>query len=56
MGRQLTRYYGRIVVLSGLATIVAPVIGGQLATLLEWRGFFVVLAAIGGVVPACSST
>ena len=31
-GKQLTRYYGRIVVLSGLAAIVAPVIGGQLAT------------------------
>jgi MFS transporter, DHA1 family, multidrug resistance protein len=49
-GTQLTRYYGRIVVLSGLAAIVAPVIGGQLATLLNWRGFFVILAAIGGVV------
>lgn len=49
-GAQLTRYYGRIVVLSGLAAIVAPVVGGQLATLLEWRGFFVVLAAIGGVL------
>lgn len=49
-GRQLTRYYGRIVVLSGLAAIVAPVIGGPLATVLDWRGFFVVLAAIGGVV------
>jgi len=51
-GTRLTRYYGRIVVLSGLAAIVAPVIGGQLATLLDWRGFFVVLAAIGGVVMA----
>lgn len=49
-GRQLTRYYGRIVVLSGLAAIVAPVIGGQLATLVDWRGFFAVLAAVGGVV------
>ena len=49
-GKQLTRYYGRIVVLSGLAAIVAPVIGGQLATLLDWRGFFAALAAIGGVV------
>jgi DHA1 family bicyclomycin/chloramphenicol resistance-like MFS transporter len=49
-GTRLTRYHGRIVVLSGLAAIVAPVIGGQLATLLEWRGFFVVLAGIGGVL------
>ena len=49
-GIQLTRYYGRIVVLSGLAAIVAPVVGGQLATVLDWRGFFLVLAAIGGAV------
>jgi MFS transporter, DHA1 family, multidrug resistance protein len=49
-GTRLTRYYGRIVVLSGLAAIVAPVIGGQLATLFDWRGFFVVLSATGGVV------
>lgn len=49
-GRRLTRYYGRIVVLSGLAAIVAPVVGGQLAALLDWRGFFLVLAAMGGVV------
>ena len=49
-GRQLTRYYGRIVVLSGLAAIIAPVIGGQLARLLNWQGFFIVLAAVGGVV------
>jgi DHA1 family bicyclomycin/chloramphenicol resistance-like MFS transporter len=49
-GTQLTRYYGRIVVLSGLAAIVAPVIGGQLASVLDWRGFFVILAAVGGVI------
>lgn len=49
-GSQLTRYYGRIVVLSGLAAIVAPVLGGQLATLLDWRGYFVVLAAVGGAI------
>ncbi|HET7477071.1 MAG TPA: multidrug effflux MFS transporter [Dermatophilaceae bacterium] len=49
-GRQLTRYYGRVVVLSGLAAIVAPVIGGQLARLLDWRGFFLVLAATGGIL------
>ena len=49
-GTQLTRYYGRIVVLSGLAAIVAPVVGGQLAGVLDWRGFFLVLAATGGLV------
>ncbi len=49
-GVRLTRHYSRIVVLSGLAAIVAPVLGGQLAELFDWRGFFVVLAAVGAVV------
>ena len=49
-GRSLTRYYGRIVVISGLAAIVAPVVGGQLAKVLDWRGFFVVLSVLGAVI------
>lgn len=46
-GPKLTRYYGRIVVISGLAAIIAPVIGGLLASFIDWRGFFVVLTALG---------
>lgn len=46
-GPRLTRYYGRIVVLSGLAAIVAPVLGGFLAAVMDWRGFFVLLTVIG---------
>lgn len=49
-GPSLARYYGRIVVLSGLAAIVAPVIGGLLAAVMGWRGIFVVLAVIGAIV------
>jgi len=49
-GPRLTRYYGRIVVLSGLAAIVAPVIGGLLASVIDWRGFFILLAVIGVIV------
>lgn len=49
-GAQLTRHYGRIVVLSGLAAIVAPAVGGQLARVMDWRGFFLVLAGIGSVI------
>ena len=52
-GAKLTRYYGRIVVLSGLAAVVAPLLGGVLALVLDWRGFFVLLAGIGVVVTAC---
>lgn len=49
-GPRLTRYYGRIVVLSGLAAVGAPVLGGMLSSLLDWRGFFVLLAGVGVVI------
>ncbi len=46
-GGALIRYYGRLTVLGGLAAIVGPVIGGQLARFTDWRGIFLFLAAIG---------
>lgn len=46
-GRRLVRYYGRLTVLTGLAAIIGPVIGGQLASVTDWRGLFVFLAAVG---------
>lgn len=49
-GSRLTRYYGRIVVLSGLAAVGAPILGGLLAAVMDWRGFFVLLAIIGVVI------
>src|SRR4051794_13094961 len=49
-GGALLRYYGRLTVLGGLAAIVGPVIGGQLASITDWRGTFVFLAAIGAVI------
>ena len=49
-GGKLVRYYGRLTVLAGLAAIIGPVIGGQLATVTDWRGLFLFLAAVGGVI------
>ena len=49
-GGRLVRYYGRLTVLAGLAAIVGPVIGGQLAKVTDWRGIFVFLAAVGVIV------
>lgn len=49
-GGALIRYYGRVTVLSGLAAIVGPLLGGLLATVTDWRGLFLFLAAIGGVI------
>lgn len=49
-GGKLIRYYGRLTVLGGLAAIIGPVIGGQLATVTDWRGVFLFLAAVGAAI------
>ncbi|MBV6756714.1 multidrug effflux MFS transporter [Rhodococcus opacus] len=46
-GGRLVRFYGRLTVLGGLAAIVGPVVGGQLARVTTWRGIFVVLSIVG---------
>lgn len=46
-GGKLVRYYGRLAVLGGLAAIIGPVIGGQIAAFTDWRGAFVFLAVVG---------
>src|SRR3954451_9997202 len=49
-GGALLRYYGRLTVLGGLAAIVGPLIGGQLASVTAWRGVFVFLAVVGALI------
>ena len=49
-GGRLIRYYGRLTVLGGQAAVVGPVIGGQLASVTDWRGIFVFLAAVGAAI------
>ncbi|TWF79805.1 DHA1 family bicyclomycin/chloramphenicol resistance-like MFS transporter [Pseudonocardia hierapolitana] len=53
-GSRLVRYYGRLTVLAGLAAIIGPVIGGQLAAFTDWRGLFVLLAAVGVAILVAS--
>ena len=38
--------------LAGLAAIVGPVLGGQLASVTDWRGIFLFLAAVGVLILA----
>jgi MFS transporter, DHA1 family, multidrug resistance protein len=54
-GGRLLRYYGRLTVLAGLAAIIGPVIGGQLARVIDWRGTFVFLAAVGVLILVASA-
>jgi DHA1 family bicyclomycin/chloramphenicol resistance-like MFS transporter len=49
-GLPLVRMLSRLALVSGLAPILAPVIGSQLLLVVEWRGIFWVLAAYGIVV------
>jgi DHA1 family bicyclomycin/chloramphenicol resistance-like MFS transporter len=53
-GGALIRYYGRLTVLGGLAAVIGPVVGGQLARTTDWRGLFLFLAGIGVVLLVAS--
>src|SRR6185437_8652757 len=46
-GLEAARFFSRLVIVFGLAPILAPIIGGQLLHVTDWRGIFVVLAAFG---------
>ena len=46
-GSTLIAYYARLTGLGGFAAIVGPLLGGQLARIMDWRGVFLVLAGIG---------
>lgn len=49
-GQPLVRMLSRLALVTGLAPILAPVIGSQLLVLVDWRGLFVSLAGYGVVV------
>ena len=46
-GTELARVLGSLMLVFGLAPVLAPVIGGQILRFTSWRGVFGVLAAIG---------
>ncbi|MEN2739632.1 multidrug effflux MFS transporter [Microbacterium sp. X-17] len=46
-GYRLVRMLARIALISGLAPIIAPVIGSQLLLVISWRGVFAALAVYG---------
>jgi DHA1 family bicyclomycin/chloramphenicol resistance-like MFS transporter len=46
-GRALVVFFARLMLISGFAPVVAPVLGGQLTRVMSWRGIFLVLAAFG---------
>jgi DHA1 family bicyclomycin/chloramphenicol resistance-like MFS transporter len=49
-GNTMARYFSLLMLINGLAPIVAPVLGGQLIRVTNWRGVFLVLGAVGMVL------
>ncbi|MEU1038901.1 multidrug effflux MFS transporter [Streptomyces sp. NPDC005551] len=46
-GVAMARYFSTLMLVSGVAPVVAPLIGGQILRVTDWRGVFVVLTAVG---------
>ncbi|MEU6390347.1 multidrug effflux MFS transporter [Streptomyces sp. NPDC046939] len=46
-GAAMARFFSTLMLISGVAPIVAPLIGGQILRVTDWRGVFVVLTLIG---------
>lgn len=46
-GLEMARFFSTLMLISGVAPIIAPVIGGQILRLTDWRGVFAVLTVIG---------
>jgi DHA1 family bicyclomycin/chloramphenicol resistance-like MFS transporter len=54
-GQPLVRMLSRLALVTGLAPILAPVIGSQLLRITDWRGIFIVLAIYGAIVLAVAA-
>ncbi|MCR6484763.1 multidrug effflux MFS transporter [Amycolatopsis sp. OK19-0408] len=51
-GTAMTKFFSTLMLVTGLAPILAPLIGGQLLNWTSWRGVFVVLTAFGALLLA----
>ncbi|MDR5567548.1 multidrug effflux MFS transporter [Paenibacillus larvae] len=49
-GTELTQFFSLLMLINGLAPILAPVAGGQLLQFTSWHGVFVVLGILGLVM------
>ena len=49
-GREMTRFFGLLMTINGIAPIISPILGSLLLEYISWKGVFVFLALIGVVV------
>jgi len=46
-GSELTRFFSLLMLINGVAPILAPVLGGQILQATSWRGVFILLSGVG---------
>ncbi|MCK1992800.1 multidrug effflux MFS transporter [Peribacillus muralis] len=49
-GTDLTKFFSMLMLVNGAAPILAPVFGGQLLQFTSWRGVFIVITILGGLM------
>ncbi|GAA2804412.1 multidrug effflux MFS transporter [Streptomyces showdoensis] len=49
-GVEMARFFSTLMLISGVAPVVAPLIGGQILRITDWRGVFHVLTGVGIVL------
>jgi len=49
-GSELTRFFSLLMLVNGVAPIIAPVLGGQVLQVASWRGIFFILAGLGAMM------
>ncbi|MGW0596814.1 multidrug effflux MFS transporter [Streptomyces sp. NPDC002776] len=49
-GIAMARFFSTLMLISGVAPIIAPLIGGQILRVTDWRGVFVVLTVVGALL------
>ncbi|OOF35555.1 Bcr/CflA family drug resistance efflux transporter [Rodentibacter rarus] len=49
-GREMTRFFGLLMTINGMAPIVSPILGSLLLEYVSWKGVFIFLALIGVLV------
>ncbi|PRX47138.1 DHA1 family bicyclomycin/chloramphenicol resistance-like MFS transporter [Prauserella shujinwangii] len=54
-GTAMTRFFSMLMLVTGLAPILAPVLGGQVLTWTSWRGVFLTLTAFGALLLAVAA-
>lgn len=49
-GNAMARFFSTLMLISGLAPVVAPLVGGQVLRITDWRGVFVVLTVVSALL------